>query len=80
MWFKNKPQVLPADDAAIAEEQDDDAPLRAAASIAARIKSISQAETYIRKVAASYGGQSAFETELARLGIAREVSAIIKKG
>lgn len=82
-WFKGKAAEKPAQASAQIielEEPDEDAPFRAAASVAARVKSIAQAEHYIRKVTADYSGEKSFETELARLGIARDVSAILKRG
>ena len=55
-------------------------PEEAAASIAQRVKLIKSCEVYIKDVVGRYDGLKAFEAELAKHGVAKDVLDIIKKG
>lgn len=55
-------------------------PAEAAASIAARLKTIEQCEAIIRETVVRYDGLRAFEAELAKRGISDKVAALMKKG
>lgn len=54
-------------------------PEEAAESIAVRVKSIKQAEAYIKEVVARYDGLKAFEAELQKHGVSKDVLDIIKR-
>lgn len=54
-------------------------PDEAAASIAARIKTIHQCEQYIRETVKRYDGLKAFEAELEKHGVSDGVTAIMKR-
>lgn len=55
-------------------------PEEAAESIAVRIRQIKQAEAYIKETVARYDGLKAFEVELQKHGVSKDVLDIIKKG
>lgn len=54
-------------------------PNEAAASIAARLKTIERCEEIIRETATRYDGLKAFEAELSKLGVAEKVAALLKR-
>lgn len=55
-------------------------PNEAAASVAAKIKTIQQCEAIIKSIVARYDGLKAFDAELEKLGVLNAVRQIIKKG
>lgn len=55
-------------------------PVEAAASIAARIKTIQQCEAYIRETVKRYDGLKAFESELVKHSVSEAVLEITKRG
>lgn len=55
-------------------------PHEAAASIAVRIRRIAADEAYVKAVVARYDGLKAFDAELQKHGVSKEVLEIIKKG
>lgn len=55
-------------------------PAEAAASVAARVRTLQQCEKAVREVAARYQGVKDFDAELKKLGVGAAVAAIIKRG